>query len=488
MAISFEVTNRPPPDVEVDVVAVAADALASAPADGAVLARLRFEGKPGQVLWLPAATAADVDRLLVGVGLAAEVDATTLRRSAAVAARAVSRRIAVRTDLAAAIAEPAEAPAAAQAVVEGFVLGAYRDTRFRSTPEPVALARVVLVGPAGAKVRAAVARGVAIAEAVAFARDLVNEPGGSLTPIKLAEIAVEVADREGLRVSVLDEADLAELGCGGILGVNRGSNQPPRLVELHWEPERPRAKLALVGKGITFDSGGLSLKSATGMMAMKSDMGGAAAVLATFSALRAVDPKIAVSGYLPLTDNMTGGDATRPGDVLALRGGTTVEVLNTDAEGRLILGDALALASEQSPDAIIDLATLTGAVEVALGSRIAGLLGNDQALVDRVRAAADRAGERVWPLPLPDDYRSMLDSEVADLKNIGAPGKAGTLVAGLFLREFVGTGIPWAHLDIAGTAWSDAVDGEAAKGGTGYGVRLLLELIGSWTSRIRSGA
>ncbi|MFN8040293.1 MAG: leucyl aminopeptidase [Acidimicrobiales bacterium] len=488
MAISFEVTNRPADDVDVDVVAVASDALADAPVDPAVLARLRFEGKPGQLQWLPADHGDGLDRLLVGVGPAAAVDATVLRRSAAVAARAVTRRPSVRTDLAAAVADLAARPAAAQAVAEGFVLGAYRDARFRSKPEPVELSRVVLVGPGGAKVRDAVERGRAIGEAVTFARDLVNEPGGSLTPVKLAEIAVEVADREGLRVSVLDEADLAELGCGGILGVNRGSNQPPRLVELHWEPDDAKARLALVGKGITFDSGGLSLKSATGMMAMKSDMGGAAAVLAAFSALRAVHPKIAVSGYLPLTDNMTGGDATRPGDVLALRNGTTVEVLNTDAEGRLILGDALALASERSPDAIVDLATLTGAVEVALGSRIAGLLGNDDSLVERVRGAAARAGERVWPLPLPDDYRSMLDSDVADLKNIGAPGKAGTLVAGLFLREFVGAGIPWVHLDIAGTAWSDAVDGDSVKGGTGFGVRLLLELIGSWTSRARATA
>ncbi|MEZ5143821.1 MAG: M17 family metallopeptidase, partial [Acidimicrobiales bacterium] len=211
----------------------------------------------------------------------------------------------------------------------------------------------------------------------------------------------------------------------------------------------------------------------------KSDMAGAAAVLGAFSALRAVEPKVAVTGYLPLTDNMTGGDATRPGDVLELRNGKTVEVLNTDAEGRLILGDALALASERKPDAIIDLATLTGAAIVALGDDIAGLMGNDDAFLARVQAAADQAGERVWPLPLPDDYRKLLDSEVADLKNIGPPGKAGSVLAGLFLREFVGEGIPWAHLDIAGPSWTDKTTGESTKGATGYGVRLLLGVLGS---------
>jgi leucyl aminopeptidase len=213
------------------------------------------------------------------------------------------------------------------------------------------------------------------------------------------------------------------------------------------------------------------------MMTMKMDMGGAAAVLGFFAAVQAVAPRCRVRGYLPMTDNMTGGDATRPGDVLTLRNGTTVEVLNTDAEGRLILGDALAVASEGEPDAIVDLATLTGAVEVALGSRIAGLMGNHDGWSEQVAAAAGRAGERLWSLPLPDDYRPLLDSDVADLRNISKGKGAGTITAGLFLREFVGEDIAWAHIDIAGTAWwNDGDDGEFAKGGTGYGVRLLLEL------------
>jgi leucyl aminopeptidase len=241
-------------------------------------------------------------------------------------------------------------------------------------------------------------------------------------------------------------------------------------------PDDPQGHLALVGKGITFDSGGLSIKTADGMMTMKDDMGGAAAILGAMSAVAAVAPRCRVTAYIPSTDNMTGPDATRPGDVLRMYGGTTVEVLNTDAEGRLILGDALVLASEEGADAIVDLATLTGAVITALGSRVAGLMGNDDDWLAQVQTAADRAGERVWPLPLPDDYRKGLDSDVADLRNISRDKGAGAITAALFLREFVGEGIPWAHLDIAGPAWSDNVDGEVVKGGTGFGVRALLEL------------
>ena len=346
-----------------------------------------------------------------------------------------------------------------------------------------------MIGRGGAKVAEAVDQGVAIAEAQCLARDLVNTPGGQLTPVALAEAAVEIAEREDLKVTVLDPDEIAEAGLGGLLGVNRGSAQQPRFVELCYEPEAPRGTLALVGKGITFDSGGLSIKSGEGMMTMKMDMGGAAAVLGAFSAMRAVAPRCRVLGYLPLTDNMTGGDATRPGDVLAMRNGTTVEVLNTDAEGRLMLADALCLASEAEPDAIIDLATLTGAVEVALGSRIAAVMANDDAWQDQVRAAAGTAGERVWPLPLPADYRPRLDSDVADLRNIPKGKGGGTITAALFLAEFVADDIPWAHLDIAGTAWwGDGDDGEWTKGATGWGVRTLLELARSFSPPRRGRA
>ena len=386
-------------------------------------------------------------------------------------------------------ATAAEKAVAARAVAEGAGLGAYRYTELRSEPGPSGPERVVVVGKGGQKVVAAVAEGARIAEGQNLARDLVNTPGGTLTPAALAEVAVDIANREDLAVTVLGPAEIAERGLGGILGVNRGSLQEPRFVELAYEPANPRGTLALVGKGITFDSGGLSIKTGDGMMTMKMDMGGAAAVLGFFAAVRAVAPRCRVVGYLPMTDNMSGGDATRPGDVLTLRNGKTVEVLNTDAEGRLILGDALALASEAEPDAIVDLATLTGAVEIALGSRVAAVLSNHDAWRDQVSDAAAKAGERTWPLPLPADYRPFLDSDVADLRNISKSRGGGTITAGLFLQEFVGEGIPWAHLDIAGTAWwAEGDQAEFANGGTGYGVRLLLELARTFTKPKRATA
>jgi leucyl aminopeptidase len=249
-------------------------------------------------------------------------------------------------------------------------------------------------------------------------------------------------------------------------------------VRVSYIPERASAgTVALVGKGITFDSGGLSIKTAEGMKTMKDDMGGGAAVLAAVSALPSLGAGVTVHVYVPLTDNMTGGDATRPGDVLTIRGGTTVEVLNTDAEGRLVLADALVLASEGGPDAVIDVATLTGAAMVALGKGIAGLMGQGDDWLAQVTAASERTGERVWHLPLPDDLRPQLDSKIADLRNIGAGAHGGALLAGLFLREFVGDDLPWAHVDIAGPAWSDDTRDEISAGGTGFGVHLLIDLL-----------
>jgi leucyl aminopeptidase len=248
-----------------------------------------------------------------------------------------------------------------------------------------------------------------------------------------------------------------------------------------YEPSgaRPRGTVALVGKGITFDSGGLSIKTADGMETMKTDMSGAAAVLATMSTLRALDPKVRVIGIVPATENMPSGKATKPGDVLRIRNGKTVEVLNTDAEGRLVLADGLSLAVEDGADAIIDVATLTGACMVALGPKVAGLMGNDDGWTEQVRTAAERAGESVWPLPLPEEYRRTIDSEIADIRNISTQRYGGALTAGLFLREFV-DGVPWAHLDIAGPARSEGDDGYVHKGGTGMGVRTLVEAVSSF--------
>jgi leucyl aminopeptidase len=309
----------------------------------------------------------------------------------------------------------------------------------------------------------------------------VNEPGGSLLPARLAERAAEIGEEAGLEVEILEEDDIREQRLGGLLGVNRGSDNPPRLIILRHRPEGPRGHVAVVGKGITFDAGGLSIKTGDGMKTMKDDMAGGAAVIAAMAAVPTVAPDVAVTAFVPATDNMLGGDATRPGDILTMADGSTVEVLNTDAEGRLVLADALHLAAAEEPDAVIDLATLTGACMVALGPKIAGLMGNDAEWIDTVQAAADRAGERLWPLPLPEDYRKQLESPLADRKNIGGR-LGGALTAGLFLSAYVPDDLPWAHVDIAGPAFLDEIDGENPKGGTGFGVRTILELLAGYRS------
>ena len=329
----------------------------------------------------------------------------------------------------------------------------------------------------GAGMRNAIEKAKNIAFGVNFARDLVNLPGGDLTPVAFARKASQIAKEKMLSVKVLDGPAIKKAKMGGILGVNRGSTQQPRFVQLTYRPQKPSGKhIVLVGKGVTFDAGGLSIKSAVGMSTMKCDMGGAAAVLGAMSALSSVAPSAKVTGLIPLTDNMLGGDATRPGDVLRIKNGKTVEVLNTDAEGRLILADALSVASQMKADAIIDLATLTGACMVALGSQYAGLMGTDSGLIKRIEDASGETGEEVWHLPLPKEYRSQLDSDVADVKNIGS-NWGGALTAGLFLKEFVSDEIPWAHIDIAGPAFADSPWGEHSKGGTGFGVRLLINVI-----------
>ena len=436
-----------------------------------------FAGRADQTVILPGASGRML--LLIGVGPAAALDANRFRRAGAQAVRAAKhvKRLAIDPRATLSDLDPGERVGGLRALAEGAGLATYRYVEFKSKPAEVPLATVTIVAAGGARANAAIDEGVAIAGAQNLARELVNRPGGTLTPVAFAAEARRIATREGLSIKVMGRAQIQRLGLGGLLGVNRGSTQEPRFVEISHNPPGAKRTLALVGKGITFDSGGLSIKTGEGMMTMKMDMGGAAAVLGFFSAVRAIAPTCRVVGYLPMTDNMSDGDATRPGDVLTMRNGTTVEVLNTDAEGRLILADALCLASEAKPDAIVDLATLTGAVEVALGSRIAAVLGNDDTWREQVIAAADRAGERTWPLPLPADYRPFLDSDVADLRNISKGRGGGTITAGLFLQEFVGAGIPWAHIDIAGTAWwAEGDNAEHTNGGTGFGVRLLLEL------------
>jgi leucyl aminopeptidase len=454
----------------------------------AVVERNGFKGAVGTAVTL---VEGDTARIVAGLGPSAALDDDALARATAAIVRAAGqhRRLALLAPEGAGEASGREVGVMAEAAM----LAGYTFSELKSKPDAAPKLGTVTIVTSGdvREARAEVAAAAVVAEAVGFARDLVNLPGGELTPSRFARLGAERAEAAGLQAEVLDETAIQELGLGGLLAVNKGSVHPPRLLKLTYEPageeadeetEAPVAAdpetVALVGKGITFDSGGLSLKPAEAMEGMKMDMAGAAAVIATMCALPALGAAVRVVSFTPMTDNMTGGDAQRPGDVYTARNGTTVEVLNTDAEGRLILGDALALAAEEAPAAIVDLATLTGACMVALGERIAGLLSNDDALADRVSAAAAAAGERVWRLPLPADYRKQLDSDVADLKNIGTR-YGGTLTAGLFLKEFV-KDTPWVHLDIAGPAYAKEPDGVNPKGGTGFGVRTLAHLLGTW--------
>ena len=476
MPIEVSVSPQLPDDVQVLGVPVFAGRRqpdkAAVELDVSYLAERGFEGKAGESCAVPADDGTTV--VALGMGKPEEVTVETFRRAGAAFAKAVWND----TRAAIAVLDAAgdvDRGVAAQALTEGAILAAYRFTKYKNEAKPSKLESLVIVGR-GAKVQTGADRGGRIAAAVSLARDLVNEPAGAMTPTELADVAIEIAEREGLAITVLDEVAIANEGLGGLQGVAQGSDQPPRLIELVYDPPGARSTVALVGKGITFDSGGLSLKTADGMETMKTDMSGAAAVLATMSVLPALAPKVKVIGILPTTENMPSGHAIKPGDVLKIRNGKTVEVLNTDAEGRLVLADGLSLAVEAGVDAIVDLATLTGACMVALGRKIAGLMGNQDAWVEQVGDAADRAGEKVWPLPLPEAYRKLIDSEVADIRNTGGDRYGGALTAGLFLKEFVGD-VPWVHLDIAGPARSEEDDAYTPKGGSGFGVRTLVELL-----------
>jgi leucyl aminopeptidase len=474
----------------------AEEAVAALEAPVAPLLEARgFKGNAGEVLALPtlgrlpAATL-----LLVGVGERAKVDAEALRRAAAAVVRhAAGAGKAVTTLPQALTADPA---AAVRAVTEGALLAAYRFDKYKkaktdgSRPGRETLGALALVpGEAGrATLTAALAAGQARAAATNLARDLSNEPANALHPADLADAARRLLAGKDVTVRVKDERTLAREGFGGIVGVGQGAEHPPRLVELRYRPAggsrsggKAAGEVVLVGKGITFDSGGLSLKPPDGMKTMKTDMSGAAAVVGVMSVLGDLDVKVAVTGYLASAENMPSGRATRPGDVLTMKNGSTVEVLNTDAEGRLVMADALALGAAAKPDAMVDVATLTGACMIALGTRYTGLMGNDEALATELLEAAADAGEPTWRLPLPPEYRKEIESDVADLKNVG-DRYGGALVAGLFLQEFV-DGRPWVHLDIAGPARTEADDGYLVKGSTGAAVRTLL----SWLERRGAG-
>lgn len=472
------------------------------------LAGLGVTGAADQVVRVPSGGAIPAGVVaLTGLGQGT-VTPETLRRAAGAATRNLAGTVTV------AIALPAHGRGELAAVAEGALLGAYDFTRYRAAsaadaPPPVRAVLVLTDQARSGQARALARRAGVLADAVAGARDLVNTPPVDLYPAAFAEAAAAAAADLPVTVTVLDERKLARGGYGGLVAVGMGSARPPRLVRLDYAPTGAHRHLALIGKGVTFDSGGLSIKPAAGLETMKSDMSGAAAVLHAVVATARLELPVRVSGWLALAENMPSGTAQRPSDVIALRGGRTVEVLNTDAEGRLVLADALVAAGETGPDTMVDVATLTGAQIVALGTRVSAVMANDDALRERVHRISTEVGEQFWPMPLPAELRSSLDSPVADLANIGERN-GGMLVAGLFLAEFVpdrapaesastestcaggapredsppdgtptgGEKTPWAHLDIAGPAFNAAAPyGYTPTGGTGVAVRTLLGLV-----------
>jgi leucyl aminopeptidase len=372
---------------------------------------------------------------------------------------------------------------AAQNVISGAIMGLFEPDKYRTKEKEKREIDQIIVAWEGADEKAlkrGAERGRIIGESVNFTRDLANEPGVFMTPTILAERAKEVAKSFGLTIDVLDQKRMEKLGMGSLLGVSRGSDEPPKLIVMTYQPRKPDKRhkdelLALVGKGITFDSGGISLKPGENMELMKYDMTGAATVIGAMRAIAQLKPGIPVIGVAPCSENLPSGKATKPGDVLRAMTGKTIEVINTDAEGRLVLADALAYARKLGATTIIDMATLTGAVSIALGDVNTGILGTDQELIDRVIDAGKEVGEKFWQLPLDKEYSNQIKSDIADIKNTGGK-KAGTITAAAFLKEFV-EDIPWAHLDIAGTAWGDPATPFRAKGPTGVAVRTLVEFV-----------
>ncbi len=432
-----------------------------------------FSGKVGQTLVVPAKDGPT----MIAVGVGDDPSAGDLRDAAAAFARAAGKAASLATNLAdAAGVDPA---VAAQAVVEGATLARYRYVGQKNdTSIAKPLQSLALVVPAKADKAAANGgdRGLATARAAMLARELANTAPSHLTARDFAAKATALAAEYGLDIEVFDKDALEVLGCGGILGVNAGSTEPPRMVKLTYSPPNPKAHLALVGKGVMYDSGGISIKPSNPMHAlMKMDMSGAAAVLSTMTALKDLGCSNKVTAWMMCTDNMPSGSAMKLGDVLHIRNGKTVEIHNTDAEGRLILADGLSLAAEAEPDAIVDIATLTGSAMAALGEDVAAVIGTDDRVIEQVKSSAASVDEPVWQLPLAKDrYRKKLDSVVADMKNVGGP-YAGATTAAIFLSEFVGD-VPWAHLDIAGPMNVDADSGWKSKGATGFGTRLLIDL------------
>ncbi len=491
---AIRVAHERPETAAADLVAVPVykDAVAGPGAD-AVASKLgvnlkqlldqhRFKGEAGDALIVPTFGKIPAPQVLfVGMGEKAKVKAHEVRRAGAL----VARRAGTAKTIATTIGQAARGAAdeLASAFAEGFLLGAYRFDRYKASPNgdkprPSVSTVTLLAGKGWDEKKAAkgIKRAEVLAAATALARDLTNTPAMDKSPQSLADEAKRIAKNASLTVKVLDEKQLEAGGYGGLVGVGRGSRKPPRLVEITYKPAGAKKHIALVGKGITFDSGGLDIKT-QGMDWMKTDMAGAGVVLGTMQAIAALKPKVAVTAIVTTAENMPGGNALHPGDVLRIRGGKTVEVGNTDAEGRLVMSDGIVHAKERKADVIVDVATLTGACMVALGNRAFGVFSNEDRLARDLTDAADRAGELAWHMPLYREYRKEIDSDIADLKNIGGR-YGGAITAALFLAEFAGD-TPWAHLDIAGPARSESEDHEIPKGATGVGVRTLVEWITS---------
>lgn len=489
---ALRLSSAPSPEAAVIVLAARAGTdgvvvVSESARDGlaAELAAVGFGGGKDELVRLPGTTGGPA---LAVVGLPEPVDEDALRYAAGTAVRQLAGVDTVAVDL------PAEDDAQLGAVLEGAALGAYSFTAYRAASRAGVKAPVETIEVLGSSsaADALVARALAVSGAASLVKDLVNTPPIDLYPASFAARAEEAAEGLPVTVQVWDERRLAAEGFGGILGVGQGSTRPPRLVKVDYAPAEATRHLALVGKGITFDSGGLSLKPATGMVGMKYDMTGAATVLAVALAAARLALPVRVTAWLCLAENMPSGSAIRPNDVLRMRGGRTVEVLNTDAEGRLVLADGLVVAGEEHPDAIVDVATLTGAAMVALGTRYAAVMGADE-LVGDVLAAAKASGELLWPMPLASELRATINSDVADIANAN-PGvtAGGMLLAGVFLQEFVGrTGdaddaprIPWAHLDIAGPAKGPSAPfGFTGKGPSAVSVRALIRLAEDFSLR-----
>jgi leucyl aminopeptidase len=444
----------------------------------AAFATLGATGAAGQVYTLPAPKKIAAT-LVVTVGLGETT--TAVGASAEAVRRAVGAVVRTLAGAAATVAVSLGGdPATVAAACEGAALGGYVFDRYRTSgPKRVPVGAVTVLAPKrDTAATAAADHARIVSTAVNIARDLVNTPPGDLIPSVLADRAAALGREHGCTVEILDETALVAGSYGGIVGVGQGSVNPPRLVQISYRPRKPTAHLALVGKGITFDSGGLSLKPMAGMLTMKCDMAGAAAALATTIAVAQLKLPIRVDAWLAIAENMPGGAAQRPSDVVTMRNGTTCEVLNTDAEGRLVMADAIARASEDSPDAIIDIATLTGACIVALGQRTYGVMGNDDELRDRIITASKEAGEPAWPLPLLEESRERIESKVADIAHWVAGPAGGAMTAGTFLSTYVGATIPWAHIDMAGPAYNDGPPrGYIPSGGTGSTVRALVRFL-----------